>query len=364
MASKVDLARRGILGLLNTLEEAPTKNLPIAKPSPLNAAPLSVGPDIPQPDNLPTDAILNAVADKVSNYSPTRRAFLQQAASAALPMPKLPLGQLGEVVPELAQATTRKQFPLGTGLKNFVFHGLDHPSGTPSKKELSENANSIIEAHFGQEEQISALDDTLARLSSDEINYLAMMTQTKDDAPIFKKMLQKKSPVTRDDIMELSWADDNIEYMYDDPLEWDPDTFENPFEILRKKVQSGEFSEKELVKVQKFIPEYYEWLDKKHHDEYLKYIELPDFPTNKTFRETGLLKESGKNENEYFPMLDQSASNLRSNLEEGGKAVPQKAYSEVENEMRKAGLTKDTVEDLKDDVDLELRKLLGPLVKQ
>ena len=94
MANKVDLARRGILGLLNTLEEAPTKNLPIAKPSPLNAAPLSVGPDIPQPDNLPTDAILNAVADKVSNYSPTRRAFLRQAASAALPMPKLPLGQL------------------------------------------------------------------------------------------------------------------------------------------------------------------------------------------------------------------------------------------------------------------------------
>tara|TARA_R110002050_G_scaffold71555_6_gene153831 strand:- start:3387 stop:4475 length:1089 start_codon:yes stop_codon:yes gene_type:complete len=362
MTSKVDIARRGILGLKNLLEEAPTGNLPSVRKSPLNSAPLSTGPDIPQPDNLPTDAILNAVADKVNNYSPTRRQFLKQAGSAALPMPKLPLGQLGEVIPELAQAATRKKLPLGTGLKNFVFNVGDHPSGAPSKKELSEDANSIIEAHFGQEEQISALDDTLARLSNDEINYLSMLTQTKDDAPIFKKMLQKKSPVTRDDIMELTWAEDNIEDMHDDLLEWYPDTFENPFETLRKKVQSGEFSEEELVKVQKFIPEYYEWLDKKHHDEYLKYIEGKDIKP--AFRETGLLKESGKNENEYFPMLDQSASNLRSNLEEGGKAVPQKAYSEIKNEMRKAGLTKDTVEDLKDDVDLELRKLLGPLVKQ
>ena len=94
MASKVDLARRGILGLRNLLEEAPTGNLPSVRKSPLNSAPLSVGPDIPQPDNLPTDAILNAVADKVNNYSPTRRQFLKQAGSAALPMPKFPLGQL------------------------------------------------------------------------------------------------------------------------------------------------------------------------------------------------------------------------------------------------------------------------------
>lgn len=105
MANKVDIARRGIIGLKNLLEEAPTGNLPSVRKSPLNSAPLSTGPDIPQPDNLPTDAILNAVADKVNNYSPTRRQFLKQAGSAALPMPKLPLGQLGEITADVAPET-------------------------------------------------------------------------------------------------------------------------------------------------------------------------------------------------------------------------------------------------------------------
>lgn len=262
MASKVDLARRGILGLLNTLEEAPTKNLPIAKPSPLNAAPLSVGPDIPQPDNLPTDAILNAVADKVSNYSPTRRAFLQQAASAALPMPKLPLGQLGEIAAETAPVAKVVPGTVGSGLKKLMWSsGLDESSdwmGESAIKTINafkkygsdslHNKDRVFDPNTG-DETMRILDDLYP---GEDFNVLNLELDEKywmksSDMKKFGELFNKKSDITQKEIKEAvpDYAD-FYQVLEDDAYEWYEEIIPK-FNKIRKAVSDGKLTSDDIV---------------------------------------------------------------------------------------------------------------------
>ena len=510
MASKVDLARRGILGLLNTLEEAPTKNLPIAKPSPLNAAPLSVGPDIPQPDNLPTDAILNAVADKVSNYSPTRRAFLQHAGSAALPLPKLPLSELTEVAAKAPKAPHAlaglykffRNFDEDWGIENSslgaedsfynlseLLHDIQYGAvdrytahGKVNLERLSKKLSTLtpeedemvryggpdaleemgwfdtqeeidemrkiadsLNSKMTQQEQDSVQE--LVNLSMDHYGGARKHSPSSPDVPVYPEEVfpnetfkkpgeasddfgrsrigegitrydrmygnDEASAIARRELEDRAWKKQYLDWGFD-PKEVEkgsrlqtsgrklkrykdymvgPDSFQmgkvfpprqnqlNPHwtvhmdnmdapqdrpmiihvpDIGNASIRKGlhkEALKENPEKYSQYDPiDQFENIDRGPVNTDMSYIETDEqlMPTSSI--DDFIKQEAG--------LINDSASNLRFNLEEGGKAVPQKAYSEVENEMRKAGLTKDTVKDLKDDVDLELRKLLGPLVKQ
>lgn len=91
--SKVDLARRGILGLRSLLKEAPAKNLPATIPR--DTPPLSTLPS-PTPTQPITEAELNKLAEMASSPL-SRRSVVKGIASQAVPTPKIPLKILSEI---------------------------------------------------------------------------------------------------------------------------------------------------------------------------------------------------------------------------------------------------------------------------
>jgi len=335
--SKVDLARRGILGLSSLLKKAPTENLPVpVTPS----TPLQTLPQAPGTEQQTLEQI-----QRFLDRPTERRSVLKGIASRALP--KLPLRKLWEIT-----ASAGKTPNPNTELLKEYYH--------PTTDSHKGGVWGGVYRHISGSEVMGRLDSLserlLSRFTDKEIKEAVDYTENMIDFGGLERS-------------------ENV-------FNQDPDFAEVLFDLSTE----GEWHNR--PKVLKFIdelnPEMMMFdLDQDIVNDIRRHLKDPDIPEDvkKFWRETLSDREDWKKIEEARELtrahgsegleiiaprlLDDAAQKLETKTKELGRYVPETSHEYTHRALKEQGLHENTARDLKDDIDQAIRGALpSDLIKK